>query len=91
MGEGIKDFVLHKLSLRLIYIAAAFGTSHLVALLASEKFQAIQSQAGFVLKIQDPEQFKTWLTGLLLAGGEVIFYWMHKKTVLPMVAPKEPS
>lgn len=91
MGQGFKDFFLHQLSVRMIYIAAAFGTSHLVALASSEKFLAIQSKAGFAFHINDPDVFKTWLTGLLLAGGEIVFFWLHKKAILPIVNPKEPA
>lgn len=87
MGQGLKDFFLHQLSVRLIYIAAAFGTSHLVALASSEKFLAIQAKAGFAFQVKDPDMFKTWLTGLLLAGGEIVFFWLHKKAILPMVNP----
>jgi len=89
--DGIKDFFLHKLVLRLIYMAAAYTTAHLVALAASPQVLTLLNGAGVSLAITDPMAFKTHITAGILTLGEVAFYWIHKKLILPHVTPVSPA
>lgn len=86
MGQ-MREFFLNKLTLRVIYIAGAFITSHFVALAASPKVSAVLANAGILFQVQDPQKFKEYITGLLLVVGEFVYRYWHDKVILPKVQP----
>lgn len=88
MGSA-KEFFLHKLSLRVIYIVGAYVASHVISYTMSQQFTIASDRAGVMLKITDPDKFQTYLTGLLLVGGEFIYRFLHTRFILPIVRPKE--
>lgn len=80
-----KDFILHKLSLRVLYIIGAYSASHFVSLVASPSAQDVLHKAGVALTVVDPAALKTYITATLLIGGEFVFHFFHEKFVLPHV------
>ena len=89
MPGFLKDFLLHKLTLRVSYIVAAYATSHVVALAASPKFSQILTNAGIIFQVADPMKFKTYITASLLIGGEFAYHFFHEKFVIPAVNKPE--
>jgi hypothetical protein len=87
--DNLKDFFLHKITLRVCYIVGAYAASNLINFLASQKYQAISEASGVELTIHDPEKMKTWLIGLLLIGGEFVYRFLHTKLILPIVKKEE--
>lgn len=83
----MKAFLLHKLTLRVGYIIAAFSSAHLVALSTSAPVQAMLAQAGVTFIVHDPEKLKVWISGMVLVGGEFVYRWLHTKFILPKVKP----
>lgn len=86
--EGIKNFLLHKLTLRVAYIVAAFSSAKIIAFASSDAVQTALQQAGVTFQVHDPSLLKTWISGFVLVAGEVVYHWTHKKVILPQVAPK---
>lgn len=84
---AVKEFFLSKLVLRLLYIAAAFSTSHIVGLAASPKVTTFLANAGILFKVTDPMALKTYITAMMLAGGEVAYHYFHEKVIIPRVDP----
>lgn len=85
---AMKDFILHKLTLRICYIAAAFSSAHVIAFASSPNVQKVFAEAGILFHIADPAKLKTYLEGMILIGGEIAYHWTHKKVIMPQVAPK---
>lgn len=86
---AIKSIVFHKLSLRLLYISAAYSTSHIVGLAASPRVTALLSNAGVLFKVENPMKLKTAITAAMLFGGEFAYHFIHEKFVLPHVVPNQ--
>jgi hypothetical protein len=82
---GIKGFLLHKLTLRLVYIVAAFSSAKIITFATSDTVQALLSKAGVVFQVSNPERLKVCMQGLILIGGEFVFRWTHDHFILPHV------
>lgn len=87
MGEGLKELLLHKVSVRLIYLVAAFGSTRFISVIASEDTQAFLSHAGVSFQITNPDMFKMWVQLSLMGLGEFIFHFIHTK-LTPVVKPQ---
>lgn len=81
--DTFKSVMLSKLALRLMYITAAYSTSHIVGLLASPKVTAFLAGDGVNLEITDPMKFKTAITAAMLFGGEFVYHFIHEKFIIP--------
>lgn len=88
---ALKDLLLHKVSIRLVYIAAAFGSTRFISFVASEEAQTFFNTAGINFQITNPDAFKMWFQLFLLGAGEYIFHVFHKNVILPKVNPQNPS
>lgn len=89
--ESFKDLILHKLSLRIIYIVAAYSTSHIVALAESPHIQnALSKIPGLAIsfKVTDVHALENWITATMLIGGEFVYHFVHNKFILPQVSPQ---
>ena len=84
----MNDLIMSKLGLRVIYIVAAFTTSHFVALLASPKALSLFQKMGMAVQVTDPLKFKSYITGILLIAGEFVYERIHTKFILPKVTPQ---
>jgi hypothetical protein len=85
--QAIKEILLHKLTLRLIYMATALSTSHIIAFLMSSYSQTI---LGHVFK--DPtlqpgakDYLEAAISSLLLMAGEFVYHFIHTNFILPHV------
>lgn len=98
MLEGMKSALLHKLTLRVCYILAAFSSAQIVAFASSDKVQStiaslppLLAKAGITFNLQfqihDPSKLKIWISGFVLIAGEFIYHWIHTKFILPKVTP----
>jgi len=83
--DKLKDFLLHKVTLRVGYIIAAFATAHLVSLLSAPMVQDYLGKMGLMVKVTDPATLKTWITGMVLVAGEFVYRYFHTKVILPQV------
>lgn len=91
--DKIKDFLLHKLTLRVVYIITAFSSAKIVSFAASSQVQNILNHAGVMFQVTDPEKLKLYIQGLVLIVGEFIYRWVHTQFILPHVStpPALPS
>lgn len=85
MGS-IKDFILHKLTLRVGYILAAFSSAKVIAFASSAEVQSVLDHAGVIFKVTDPDKLKTYIAATVLIGGEFVYHWVHEKFILPKVS-----
>lgn len=83
---ALKEFILHKLTLRVLYIIAAFSSAKVITFAASDKVQAILSHAGVLFQVTDPDKLKAYILGSVLVGGEFVYHWIHTKFILPQVS-----
>lgn len=81
----MKTFLLHKLTLRVAYIVAAFSSAKIITFASSDVVQAALGQAGVTFSIHDPDALKNWISGTVLVVGEFLYHWVHKKVILPKV------
>lgn len=86
MLDGVKTFVLHKLTLRVAYILAAFSSAKLISFTSSETVQQALFSAGITFSIHNPDALKTYISGAVLIGGEFVYHWIHKTFILPKVS-----
>jgi hypothetical protein len=85
---ALKDFILHKLTLRVIYIVGAYAGSDAIGFVASPRVQGFFRHVGVMFTVSDPQTFKTSITAGLLIAGEFAFHFFHSTFVLPAVDPK---
>jgi len=93
---AFKSFIFHQLTVKLAYWASNLVVSHLVAFLASEKFNSfIGPNSGLLIKITNPQQFESWLylkTFALTSFLAVIAqHYFHEHVLLPKINPGEPN
>lgn len=77
----MKDFLFHKLTVRVAYIVAAYSSSHLISLLAQPTVQNYLPHTGLQITVVDPVLVQTWMNGLLLIAGEFVFHFINKNYI----------
>jgi hypothetical protein len=86
----MKEFLLHKLTLRVAYITAAFLSTKVLLLLNDPHVQkALQNV--FINPMVKPgalEWLKTTVGLGIMVGGEFVYHWWHEKFVIPQVTTK---
>lgn len=87
---AFKSFLFHQLTVKLAYWASNIAVSHIVAFLASEKFNSfVGPNSGFMFQITDPRMFENWLYLKVFAATSflsvVAQHYFHETVLLPKV------
>jgi hypothetical protein len=88
---AIKELILSKLSVRIVYTLANVGSSYALSILAKTPTQALLKNIFVDPRLQPST--KDWLQPILMGGILVAGEWtldvLHKKNVLPNIDVKK--
>lgn len=88
MPEGMKDFLLHKLTVRVVGFSAVFLSTKAVNFISSERIY--RTLSNFFVDAHLKPGAETWLRGsleaLITICGAVSYHFIHDKFILPNVS-----
>ena len=85
MPEALKEFMLHRLTGRVLFLIGSYVATHAVSLLALPKTQAVLVTSGVSVTINDPDKLRAGIQVGLMIVGEFVYHFLHTKFILPHV------